>query len=168
MLRICCASWTVIPVMLEAAAECWAELPLAFAAAWLAVRGKTRHTHTHTHTHTHKYLISLNLNECERKGYLTQSYSFGWVILYYFCKLVSDWCDLVIFTRLINSEQFVISLRDVIDYTGTRFITYTGLNIYHLHMAYYTESLLQWRLFKFNFKLVFILFTCFWWLIHLT
>lgn len=38
MLRICCASCRPIPVMLEAAADCWPERLLACAAAWLAVR----------------------------------------------------------------------------------------------------------------------------------
>lgn len=37
MFKICCASCRLIPVMLEAAADCWAEWFLACAAAWLAV-----------------------------------------------------------------------------------------------------------------------------------
>lgn len=44
MFRICCASCTLIPEMLEAAADCWPELPLACAAAWLAVSENTTHT----------------------------------------------------------------------------------------------------------------------------
>lgn len=40
MLRICCASCRLIPVMLEAAADCWGDWLLACAAAWLAARKK--------------------------------------------------------------------------------------------------------------------------------
>lgn len=41
MLRICWASCRLIPVRLEAAADCWPDRPLARAAAWLAVWGRS-------------------------------------------------------------------------------------------------------------------------------
>lgn len=71
MLRICWASCRLIPVMLEAAADCWDDWPLACAAAWLAVRETKKQYKRHFVGELGKTLVGMWVMWCDVIGHIS-------------------------------------------------------------------------------------------------